>query len=74
METKGSGQTKDKKLLSDIAWIGSTTFMKGDYMTLQSKLPVQLFPGMNRGTAGARIRDVEDIRHVMSGGWQQITA
>ena len=48
--------------------------MKGDYMTLQSKLPVQLFHGMNRGTAGARIRDVEDIRHVMSGGWQQITA
>ena len=41
---RDQGQTKDKKLLSDIAWIGSTTFMKGDYMTLQSKLPRAAFP------------------------------
>ncbi|MQH94242.1 conjugal transfer protein TraG, partial [Escherichia coli] len=30
--------------LSDISWIGSSTFMQGDYGTLQSKMPRAAFP------------------------------
>ncbi|HFV8254126.1 TPA: conjugal transfer protein TraG N-terminal domain-containing protein, partial [Escherichia coli] len=41
---RDQGMTKDRKLLSDISWIGSSTFMQGDYGTLQSKMPRAAFP------------------------------
>ncbi|ELF4281886.1 conjugal transfer protein TraG N-terminal domain-containing protein [Salmonella enterica] len=40
---RDQGQTTDKAVLSDISWIGSSTFLKGDYTTLQSKLPRGMF-------------------------------
>lgn len=40
---RDQGQTKDKAVLSDLSWIGSSTFLKGDYTTLQSKLPRGMF-------------------------------
>ncbi len=40
----------------------------------ESKLPRAAFPWNESRDSGRPIRDVEDIRHVMSGGWQQITA
>ncbi|ENN6627303.1 conjugal transfer protein TraG N-terminal domain-containing protein, partial [Escherichia coli] len=41
---RDQGQSKDKKVLDDISWIGSATFMQGDYGTLQSKMPRAAFP------------------------------
>ncbi|NUU69135.1 conjugal transfer protein TraG N-terminal domain-containing protein [Enterobacteriaceae bacterium BIT-l23] len=41
---RDQGQTTDKAVLSDIGWIGSSTFLKGDYTTLQSKMPRAAFP------------------------------
>ncbi|EOS95217.1 conjugal transfer protein TraG N-terminal domain-containing protein [Erwinia tracheiphila] len=40
---RDQGQTTDKAALSDLTWIGSSTFLKGDYTTLQSKLPRGMF-------------------------------
>lgn len=40
---RDQGQTTDKAVLSDLSWIGSSTFLKGDYTTLQSKLPRRMF-------------------------------
>ncbi|EAR4689427.1 conjugal transfer protein TraG [Salmonella enterica] len=40
---RDQGQTTDKAALSDLSWIGSSTFLKGDYTTLQSKLPRGMF-------------------------------
>lgn len=40
---RDQGQTTDKAILSDLSWIGSSTFLKGDYITLQSKLPRGMF-------------------------------
>lgn len=41
---RDQGMAKDRKVLSDISWIGSSTFMQGDYGTLQSRMPRAAFP------------------------------
>nr|WP_159465187.1 conjugal transfer protein TraG N-terminal domain-containing protein [Scandinavium goeteborgense] len=38
------GQTTDKGTLRDIEWLGSKTFLRGDYGSLQSKTPRASFP------------------------------
>ncbi|SMG61694.1 conjugal transfer protein TraG N-terminal domain-containing protein [Cedecea sp. NFIX57] len=38
------GQTTDRKVLRDIEWLGSTTFMNSYYGDLQSKMPREAFP------------------------------
>ncbi|MEQ2024906.1 conjugal transfer protein TraG N-terminal domain-containing protein [Xenorhabdus szentirmaii] len=38
------GQTTDPAVLSDIGWLGSRTFLAGDYPTLQSRTPRTAFP------------------------------
>ncbi|HGY8216038.1 TPA: conjugal transfer protein TraG N-terminal domain-containing protein, partial [Escherichia coli] len=49
---RDQGMTKDRKVLSDISWIGSSTFMQGDYGTLQSRTPRAAFPWNNARDSG----------------------
>ncbi|MDC9607371.1 conjugal transfer protein TraG N-terminal domain-containing protein, partial [Xenorhabdus griffiniae] len=41
---RDQGQTPDPATLHDIDWLGSRTFLSGDYRTLQSRMPRVLFP------------------------------
>lgn len=49
---RDQGKTTDEALLSDINWIGSSTFLKGDYTTLQSKQPRSAFSWNNARDSG----------------------
>lgn len=46
------GKTTDKKVLRDIEWLGSTTFMNRYYGDLQSKTPRDAFPWNNHRDSG----------------------
>lgn len=41
---RDQGQTTDPATLHDIEWLGSQTFLSGDYRTLQSRTPRADFP------------------------------
>ena len=43
-KAKDQGKTQDEKTLQDITWIGSATFMKGEYHQIQSRTPRAGFP------------------------------
>ncbi|MED8913229.1 conjugal transfer protein TraG N-terminal domain-containing protein [Escherichia coli] len=43
-KAKDQGKTQDEKTLQDITWIGSVTFMKGEYHQIQSRTPRAGFP------------------------------
>ncbi|EGT3611595.1 conjugal transfer protein TraG [Morganella morganii] len=43
-KAKDQGKTQDEKTLQDITWIGSVTFMKGEYHNIQSRTPRAGFP------------------------------
>ncbi|OTA19820.1 conjugal transfer protein TraG [Xenorhabdus beddingii] len=46
------GQTPDPATLHDIEWLGSSTFLSGDYHTLQSRTPRTHFPWNERRDSG----------------------
>ncbi|EEV7837513.1 conjugal transfer protein TraG N-terminal domain-containing protein [Proteus mirabilis] len=43
-KAKDQGKTQDENTLQDITWIGSGTFMKGEYHQIQSRTPRAGFP------------------------------
>lgn len=43
-KAKDQGKTQDGQILQDITWIGSATFMKGEYHQIQSRTPRAGFP------------------------------
>lgn len=52
-KNRDQGQTTDKSTLRDIEWLGSKTFLRGDYGSLQSKTPRASFP-WNEGRDSGR--------------------
>ncbi|MDE9467248.1 conjugal transfer protein TraG N-terminal domain-containing protein [Xenorhabdus bovienii] len=49
---RDQGQTSDPAVLQDIDWLGSQTFLSGDYNTLQSRTPRAHFPWMASRDSG----------------------
>jgi hypothetical protein len=49
---KDQGQTTDEARLNDTGWLGSRTFLAGEYTTLQSRLPRANFPWQDSRDSG----------------------
>ncbi|MGJ0629200.1 conjugal transfer protein TraG N-terminal domain-containing protein [Xenorhabdus bovienii] len=49
---RDQGQTTDPATLHDIEWLGSATFLSGDYHTLQSRTPRTSFPWIESRDSG----------------------
>lgn len=65
---RDQGMTKDRKVLSDISWIGSSTFMQGITARCSPERQGRRFRGITPVTAVVRIRGAEVTQRAGSGG------